>query len=304
MLSEVLKTIGNSAFITKQINYHKKIMEEIDIKLGKTQKLSIDHLVDFGCYLDGKNLGEILLPIRYMPENATIGDLVEVFLYTDSEDRIIATTEKPLIEVGDFAALEVVAVNNYGAFCNWGLTKDLFVPFIEQQQKMEVGRIYVVFAYIDTESQRIAGSTRLNQFMPIAPPNYKYGEEVNIIITNKTPLGYKAIINKQHWGLLYENQIFEKIKIGDQRKAYIAKNREDDKIDLSLTKLGFKSIDEVSDKILKALQQEEFIGLNDDSSADEIRETFGISKKAFKKAIGVLYKQQLIDIEEHGIRLL
>jgi predicted RNA-binding protein (virulence factor B family) len=279
-------------------------MESTTIKLGKYANLRVMRLVDFGCYLDGENLGDILLPKRYMADGVQEDDMLDVFIYNDSEDRIIATNEKPYIQVGEFAALKVVAVNRYGAFLDWGLMKDLFVPFFEQQHKMEVGKTYLVFAYVDSESNRIAASSKLDQFLPLNPPSYEQGEEVDIVICCKSEMGYKALINNEHWGLIYINQVFEKINIGDKRKAYIQKMRDDDKIDLSLTKTGGEHIDEVSQVILNVLKDEEFIGLHDKSDANDIREAFGISKKAFKKAIGGLYKKRLISIEEHGIRIL
>ncbi len=278
-------------------------MEE-DIILGKTHSLEINRFVDFGCYVDGKNLGEILVPKRYIATGKAEGDFIEVFVHTDSEDRIIATDEKPYIEVGQFASLKVIAVNEYGAFMDWGLMKDLFVPFIEQQTKMDIDRMYVVFAYVDSASDRIAASSRLEQFMALGPANYELGEEVDIIVTNKTDLGYKVIINKEHWGLIYTNQVFEKIRIGDKRRAFIQKMRDDDKIDISLRKSGLEHIDDVSELILAALREDEFIGLHDKSEPDEIKKQFGISKKAFKKAIGGLYKQKLIAIEDNGIRII
>ena len=278
-------------------------MEE-DIILGKTHNLKINRFVDFGCYVDGQNLGEILVPKRYIPAGLQEDDFIEVFVHTDSEDRIIATNEKPYIEVGEFASLKVLAVNNFGAFMDWGLMKDLFVPFIEQQAKMEVDRMYVVFAYVDSATDRIAASSRLEQFMALGPANYELGEEVDIIVTAKTDLGFKVIVNKEHWGLIYSNQVFEKLKIGDKRKAFIQKMRDDDKIDVSLRKTGFEHIDDVSALILKALQEDEFIGIHDKSDPDDIKKQFGISKKAFKKAIGGLYKQKLIAIEDNGIRII
>lgn len=279
-------------------------METKKLTLGKTYSLKINRFVDFGCYLDGENLGEILLPIRYIPEGAKVDDEVKVFVHTDSEDRIIATDETPYIQVGQFAALKTVSVTGVGAFMDWGLMKDLFVPFFEQQKKMEEGKTYVVFAYVDTETNRIAASSKLDQFMTLAPPAYEAGEEVDIIVCNKSPLGFKAIINESHWGLLYDNQIFDNLKIGERRKAYIANVRNDDKIDLVLNKTGFEHIDEVANKILAAVKEEEFIALHDKSSAEEIKKAFGISKKAFKKALGNLYKKHLITIEEHGIRYI
>ncbi len=277
-------------------------MEEKTIKLGKYNTLKVMRIVDFGCYLDGQNLGDILLPKRYMPSDIKEDDEVEVFIYTDSEDRIIATNEKPYIQVGEFAALKCVGVSKVGAFMDWGLMKDLFVPFFEQQHRMQNGNTYLVFAYVDSESDRIAASSKLDQFLTLEPPKYEVGEEVDIMVCDISDLGYKVLINKAHWGLLYKNQVFENIKIGDIRKAYVQKMRSDDKIDLMLTKTGGQHIDDVYQKILEQIKEEEFIGLNDKSSSEEIKEMFGVSKKAFKKAIGGLYKKRLIVFEEHGIR--
>lgn len=270
---------------------------------GKTYTLKINRFVDFGAYLDALNLGEILIPARYIPEGKKEEDTIEVFIYKDSEDRLIATTEKPLTQVGQFAALEVKAVTNVGAFMEWGLTKDLLVPFIEQQQKMDVGKIYVVFTYVDAETERIAASSKLDQFLS-DEGSYHEGQEVDIIIIDKTDLGYKAIINKAHWGLIYENQVFEKVAIGDHRKAYIAKLREDDKIDLTLTKVGGALVDEVAIRIYQKLKEEKFIPLHDKSNPEDIRRMFNTSKKAFKKALGTLYKRRLISLVEGGIRIV
>jgi len=278
-------------------------MKSDDLIIGKTYTLKINRFVDFGAYLDALNLGEILIPARYIPEGKKEEDEIEVFVYKDSEDRLIATTEKPLTQVGQFAALEVKAVTNVGAFLEWGLTKDLLVPFIEQQNKMEVGKTYVVFTYVDAETERIAASSKLDQFLS-DEGSYHEGQEVDIIITDKTDLGYKAIINKAHWGLIYENQVFEKVNIGDQRKAYITKLRDDDKIDLSLTKVGGAYIDEVAIKIYKKLQEEKFLPYHDKSDAEEIKKALGISKKAFKKALGTLYKRRMISLVEGGIRIV
>lgn len=278
-------------------------MTSDDLIIGKTYTLKINRFVDFGAYLDALNLGEILIPARYIPEGKKEEDEIEVFVYKDSEDRLIATTEKPFTQVGQFAALEVKAVTNVGAFLEWGLTKDLLVPFVEQQNKMVVGKTYVVFTYVDTETERIAASSKLDQFLS-DEGSYHEGQEVDIIITDKTDLGYKAIINKAHWGLIYANQVFEKVNIGDQRKAYITKLRDDDKIDLSLTKVGGAYIDEVAKKIYKRLQEEKFLPYHDKSDAEEIKKALGISKKAFKKALGTLYKRRMISLVEGGIRIV
>ena len=275
-----------------------------DLIPGKTYTLKINRFVDFGAYLDALNLGEILIPARYIPEGKKEEDEIEVFVYKDSEDRLIATTEKPFTQVGQFAALEVKAVTSVGAFMEWGLTKDLFVPFMEQQHKMEVGKTYVVFTYVDEETERIAASSKLDQFMNDDDSNYYEGQEVDIIITDKTDLGFKAIINRAHWGLIYANQVFEEVNIGDQRKAFITQLRDDDKIDLSLTKVGGAHIDDVAIKIYKKIQKEKFIPLHDKSNPEDIKQAFGISKKAFKKALGTLYKRRLISLVDGGIRIV
>jgi predicted RNA-binding protein (virulence factor B family) len=228
---------------------------------------------------------------------------IEVFIYTDSEDRIIATTEKPYAMVGQFGAMKVVHVNKFGAFLDWGLMKDLFVPFREQKMKMVEGNTYVVFVYLDLDTDRVAASAKLDQFLDETPPPFEQGEEVEIIVAQRTDLGYKVIINETHWGLIFKNEIFGNIRIGDKRKAYIKNLREDDKIDVSLQKEGYDRIDSVSKTILQKIEDEGgYLALTDKSSPEEISSTFGISKKAFKKAIGALYKQRLIELDTHGIR--
>ena len=271
--------------------------------IGKLNTLLVMREAEQGLYLDGDNLGDILIPKRYVPEGTNVDDEIEVFIYTDSEDRIIATTEKPYAMVGQFGAMKVVHVNKFGAFLDWGLMKDLFVPFREQKMKMLEGNTYVVFVYLDLDSDRIAGSAKLDQFLDETPPPFEQGEEVEIIIAQRTDLGYKVIINETHWGLIFKNEIFGNIHIGDKRKAYIKNMREDDKIDVSLQKEGYERIDSVSKMILQKIEDESgFLALTDKSSPKEISATFGISKKAFKKAIGALYKQRLIELDTQGIR--
>jgi predicted RNA-binding protein (virulence factor B family) len=262
--------------------------------------------LDFGVYLDGKEHGEILMPIRYAGElNCKIGYKVEAFIYLDSEDRLIATTEKPFAVVGDFILLEVVSVNNVGAFLYWGLMKDLFVPFREQNQKMEVGYSYVVYIYVDDLTNRIVGSAKIENFLDKTPPDFKDGQEVDLILYTQTDLGYKAIINNTHTGLLFNEDVFRNLERGEHTKGYIKKIREDKKIDLLLDKPGYEKVDDISKIILDKLKVENgFISLSDKSPADDIYDMFGISKKNFKKAIGALYKARLITIEDSGITLL
>lgn len=271
--------------------------------IGKLNTLKVLREAEHGLYLDGENLGDILIPKRYVPQGTKVDDEIEVFIYTDSEDRIIATTEKPYAMVGQFGAMKVVHVNKFGAFLDWGLMKDLFVPFREQKMKMLEGNTYVVFVYLDLDTNRIAASAKLDQFLDETPPPFEQGEEVEIIIAQRTDLGFKVIINETHWGLIFKNEIFENIRIGDQRKAYIKNLRDDDKIDVRLQKEGYERIDSVSKMILQKIEEESgFLALTDKSSPEEISAIFGISKKTFKKAIGALYKQRLIELDKHGIR--
>ncbi len=274
-------------------------------QLGQYNSLKIIKEVDFGLYLDGEKDGEILLPKRYKPEKFDIGDVITVFIYTDSEDRIIATTLKPYAVCGEFAHLKVLSVSDFGAFLDWGLPKDLFVPFREQTQEMEVNSIYTVFVYIDPDSKRIMASSKIDRFVDNIPPKYEAGQEVDLIITSKTALGFKAIINNVHSGILYSNEVFQDLQKGQKIKGFIKKVREDDKIDLSLYKPGYNRVDDELSKIIEMLKENNsFLGVNDKTSSDTIYKVFGISKKVFKKAIGALYKSKVIAIEEEGIRLL
>lgn len=272
--------------------------------IGTVNELEVIKEVDFGVYLDGAQHGEILMPKRYVPEGCKVGDRVEAFIYLDSEDRLVATTERPIAMVGEFAKLKVIAVTRVGAFMDWGLPKDLLVPFREQQQKMEEGKSYLVYIYLDDESQRIAGTSKLDKCIDNIPIDYEEGEEVDLIIAAQTELGYKAIIDNSHWGMLFKNEVFQNLKVGQKVKGYIKNIREDDKIDLSLEKAGYEKIDPISESILNKLAANDgFLPLNDKTDPDTIRDIFQISKKNFKKAIGALYKQHIISIDEDGIRM-
>jgi len=274
-------------------------------QIGKINKLRVIKEMDFGVYLDADELGEILLPQKYVPKDYEKDGMVEVFVYLDSEDRLIATTEKPHAMVNEFAFLKVAAVNKFGAFLDWGLLKDLLVPFREQKQKMEEGKSYVVFIYLDEESQRIAASAKLDKFLDLMPTEYIEGEEVDLLICDKTDIGYKAIIEGKHWGILYDNEVFQKLERGQQINGYIKKIREDNKIDLSLQKTGYNIVDEISEKILAKLKEQDgFIPVTDKSPPEVISDIFGISKKTFKKSIGALYKKRLIILENDGIKLV
>lgn len=272
--------------------------------IGLMNELEVLKTVDFGVYLDGGPHGEILMPKRYVPENCQVGDTVEVFIYLDSEDRLVATTDKPYVMVGEFAKLKVVSKTAIGAFLDWGLPKDLLAPFREQQLKMEEGKSYLVYVYLDDESQRIVASSKLDKFVDNIPVDYEVGEEVDLIIAGQTDLGYKAIIDNSHWGLIFKNEVFQPLKIGDKLKGFIKNIRPDEKIDLSLEKAGYEKIDSISQSVLDKLKEANgYLPFNDKSDPEVISKTFGISKKNFKKAIGALYKQRLINIEDQGIRL-
>lgn len=273
--------------------------------IGTLNELEVVKTVDFGVYLDGGFHGEILLPKRYVPENCQAGDRLEVFIYLDSEDRLVATTERPLAIVGEFAMLKVVEVTSFGAFLDWGLMKDLLVPFREQQVKMEKGNSYLVYVYLDNESQRIVATSKLDKCLGNIPVDYEPGEEVDLIIAGKTDLGYKAIVDNSHWGVIYHNEVFKPLQPGEKLKGFIKQVRPDEKIDLRLDKPGYEKIDSISQGILDQLRATGgFLPFNDKSDPDLIVKTFKTSKKNFKKAIGSLYKQHLITIEEEGIRVV
>lgn len=273
-------------------------------EIGRLNSLRVVKEVDFGLYLDGGEHGEILLPKRYVPENAKPEDILEVFIYLDSEDRIIATTETPHIMLGEFACLKAVAVSSMGAFLDWGLMKDLFVPFREQKLKMEEGRWYIVTVYLDPETKRLVASAKIEKFLDNLPPDYEAGQEVDLLIAGETDLGFNAIINNKHLGVIYKNEIFQPLRKGERIKGYIKKIREDEKIDLLLQKPGYGKVDDISMKILNVLKDHNgFLPVTDKSDPDTIYELFGVSKKTYKKAIGALFKFRIIDIEDKGIRL-
>jgi len=274
-------------------------------EIGKLNNLKVVREKEFGFYLDDDKYGEILLPRSDTPERYNIGDEVEVFLYFDSEDRMIATTKKPTIMVGEFAVLTVESITSIGAFLDWGLSKDLFVPFNEQKHKMKEGNEYLVHAYYDEKSNRIAASSKIDKFLGRKDHDFTTEQLVNLIICTETDLGYKAIINGSNWGILYRNELFQKIEYGLQIKGYIKKIRDDGKIDLCLDKPGPQKIDTVSQSILDKLNESNgFLPITDKTSPEIISNTFGVSKKTYKKAIGALYKRKHIILEKDGIKLI
>ncbi|MBK9190901.1 MAG: GntR family transcriptional regulator [Crocinitomicaceae bacterium] len=274
------------------------------IELGKINTLRIVKEVDFGLYLDGGSEGEILMPKRYVPANFKIDDYLDVFVYLDSEDRIIATSETPLAEVDQFALLKVKQLTQVGAFLEWGLMKDLLLPFREQKFELRPNQSVLVRVFLDKTSNRIVATTKLDRFLDNLPLELETNDEVDIIIWEKTNLGYKVIINNTYTGLLYENEIFQPVHPGMKLKGFIKLIRPDEKIDVTLQRSGMIHVDEVASKILDKLKLSGgFIEANDNTSPESIKHMFGVSKKAFKKAIGTLYKNKNIVIEERGIRL-
>lgn len=277
----------------------------MNIELGKHNVLKVVKEVDFGMYLDGGEEGEILLPERYVPEDCKPGDELNVFIYLDNEERMVATTLTPLVQVGQFACLEVAWVNQYGAFLNWGLMKDLFVPFREQKMKMQVGNKYMIHAHLDDESYRIVASAKVDRYLSKERADYEPGQEVDILIWQKTDLGFKAIIENKYSGLLYESEVFRPLHTGMAMKAYVKQVREDDKIDLILQGPGPGKVEDFSKSLLGYIRENGgCLPLNDKSPAEEIYDTFGVSKKTFKKAVGDLYKKRLILLQEGGIALV
>ena len=275
------------------------------VEIGKYNTLKIVKDLDFGVYLDGGDDLEILLPARYVPRNVKPGDEVEVFIYHDNEGRIIATTAKPLAIVGEFQWMECKSVNDMGAFLEWGLMKDLLVPFREQKMPMREGKWYLVYVHLDHVTKRIVASARVDKFLDNIPPVYEFNQEVDLLVADETEIGYKVIINNLHWGLVYHNEIYRRLERGEHLKGYIKEVREDEKIDVSLTRLGYEKVEGIAGIILDALKvQNGFLPVHDKSPAEEIYSLFGCSKKSFKQAIGALYKKKLISIEPTGIRLI
>lgn len=276
------------------------------VQLGQYNNLTVLRQVDFGVYLDGGDGLEILMPRRYVPEGTTEGQELRVFVYQDSEARLIATNEHPYATVGQFANLKINSVNQIGAFADWGTSKELLIPHREQAVKMEEGRRYIIYVYIDHISGRIVGTSKLDKHLGNVPPSYDEGEEVEALVWRRTPLGYKAIINHAHVGMLYENQIFRDVRIGERLRAWVRNIREDDKIDLSLQPLGYRQmIDPAEAAILKALHLHDgFMPLTDRSTPELIAFELQMSKKTFKKAIGSLYKQRRILILDNGLQLV
>ena len=276
------------------------------IELGKINTLTIKRAVDFGLYIGPEDSDEeILMPRRYTSREMRIGDLVDVFVYNDSEDRLVATTEKPKAMVGEFALLRVKSISKVGAFLDWGLMKDLFCPFREQKMKMVRGNSYIVHIHLDKESYRIMASAKVERYLSEETPDYRHGQEVDLLVWQKTDLGFKVIIDNKYGGLVYKDQIFKYIHTGDRMKGYIGTVRPDGKIDVTLQPTGKKLSREFSDALLDYLKENNgYCNLGDKSNAEDIYDRFQVSKKTFKKAIGDLYKRHIITLEEGGMGIV
>lgn len=273
--------------------------------IGRFNRLTVNKIVAHGVYLDAAWMGTVLLPKSQVPEDCEVGDSIGVFIYLDSEDRFIATTAKPLAQVGEVACLKVVQVNRVGAFLDWGLPKDLLVPFNQQQPAMEVGRSYLVYVHVDEEGNRILGSALLNKFIEKEPQGYKVGQQVALAVSEKTDLGYACVMDNKYWGLLFYSDVVKPLRIGQSIKGYVKRLREDGKVDLSLQAPGFAKVDDLTKRVLRALNDNDgYIPLSDKSPPEAIAEAFGVSKKSYKMTIGNMYKNKLIKIESKGIRLL
>lgn len=279
------------------------------IAIGQYNTLTVTKIVDFGLYVDGgdendEGWGEILLPARYVPADCEVGSEIRVFIYFDSEDRIIATTQEPKATVGQFAYLRVVDVNATGAFLDWGLPKDLLVPYSQQANRMRQGAYYLVYVYQDDESERVTASSKLSPFLNQSIPAYATNESVSGIVLAQTDLGYKVIINHQHTGMLYHNEVFQPLKIGQPLTVKIKKIREDNKIDLSLDLPDKRDLSELEQRILAKLAANHgILRLGDKTPPEAIYAAFAVSKKNFKRAVSRLYKQRLIVVEAERITL-
>jgi predicted RNA-binding protein (virulence factor B family) len=277
------------------------------IAIGEHHELTILRPTTVGLFLgDGSGEEDILLPNKYCPQNFDVGDKIRVFVYRDHEERKIATTLQPKILLNQFAFLRVTSVSNVGAFMDWGLEKELMVPFREQRQKMQEGRWYIVYLDVDRKTDRLFATNKIEKRLKNENLTVKEGDAVDLMVMQKTDLGFSVIVNQKHEGLIFESDIFSKLNIGDKIKGYVKQIRADNKIDISLQPIGFKNFNDPNcEMILDKLKSKKgFLPITDKSTPDEVYATFGISKKAYKKAIGTLYKQRKISLQEDGIRLV
>lgn len=275
------------------------------LQIGEHHELIIDRDTPPGLFLKDEQGSEVLLPNKYKPETFEIGDSIRVFVYLDHEERPVSTTLEPYVKLDEFAMLTCVDISAHGSFLDWGLEKHLFVPYREQANKMKVGEKYLIFCYLDEDTNRLVASSKVHHFVDNTELTVEAFEEVDILISSPTDLGYNAIINDIHLGLIYSNEVFKPLKVGDKMKAFVTKIRENNKIDLSLQRPGYRSIEPNAQQVLEILQQADgFLPLHDKSDPEMIKKLMKMSKKSFKRAIGTLYKNKQINIEESGIRLL
>ncbi|MGR5175171.1 CvfB family protein [Vibrio parahaemolyticus] len=276
------------------------------INVGRVNQLEVIKEAEFGWFLDGEDYGSILLSKKSAPEGITIGDVVDVFLYFDADNQIAATKETPVAQVGEWGLMKVEGINNVGAFASWGIKeKDLLIPFSEQRGRLSAGQTILVYVYTDKASGRIVGTTKFNKLLDKTPARYQPNQQVDLLIAERSDLGYKAIINGEHWGMIFPSDVFGKLFIGKKLKGYIKQVRSDGKIDLSLQKVGVAKMDDLSEKILSLLEKKGgFLPLSDKSTPEAIFATFKTSKGTYKKSIGTLYKQGKITISKEGISLV
>lgn len=276
------------------------------IELGKMNTLEVVREEDRGFYLDaGDEVGDILMPIRESPEGVMVGVWVSAFIYRDSQDRLIATTKVPKAMVGEFAVLEVTQVTPHGAFLDWGLVKDLMLPFGEQKRKVSQGRNVVVYVYVDEQTDRIAATTRLGRYLGKSGRKYLENEEVNLTVVEWSDLGYRVLVEKEDWGLVYHNQIFQPLTAGQQLKGFVELTRPDGKLDIVLQKGGPDKVVALTTKILdRAKADGGFLDLGDRSDASDIMAMFGVSKKTYKKALGQLFKEKKVLLVDGGVKLI
>ena len=277
------------------------------LKIGQYNRLAINRMAEVGAYLDAGDGVEILIPSKYLPENPAEGDILDVFVYTDTEDRLIATTESPLIQVGQFAFLHVKDINpRVGAFLDWGITaKDLLCPFNEQRSRMNIGGIYCVYAYLDDVTGRVVASSKIEKYLGNVYPTYQIHEQVNVLVIKRTDIGYQVVVNNLHLGMIYYDELINELEIGATLTAFVKKVRSDGKLDLTMKDTNGKRAHNIADDILDMLKSKGgTIYITDKSSPDEIGSVFGCSKKDFKKAVGLLYKQHQIELVPGEIRLI
>jgi predicted RNA-binding protein (virulence factor B family) len=275
------------------------------INIGRINQLEVIKEADFGWFLDGEDYGSILLSKKHAPEDIAIGNTVDVFIYFDADNQVVATTDRPIAQVGEWGLMKVEGINSVGAFASWGIKeKDLLIPFSEQRGRLSEGQTILVYVYTDKASGRIVGTTKFNKLLDKTPARYKQNEQVDLLIAERSELGFKAIVNGEHWGMIFPSDVIGKLFVGKKLKGFIKQIREDGKIDLSLQKIGVAKMDDLSEKILSLLEKKGgFLPLSDKSTPEAIFAAFKTSKGTFKKSIGGLYKQGKIRIEKDGIYL-